>query len=65
MSYEIFRLPLRVQKIQVTFYISLIVANLLFGVLHPDNKLIAAGGVVFFTVALLRQFYVERPFKTR
>lgn len=65
MSHEISTSPLRVKKMQITVYISLIGANLLFGVLHPNNKLIAAGGVVFFTVALLRQFYVERHLKVR
>lgn len=65
MSHEISTLPLRAQTIQVTVYISLIIANLLFCVLHPDNKLIAAGGVVFFAVALLRQFYVGHPLNFR
>jgi hypothetical protein len=65
MSQETSAWLLHVLKVEFTVYISLIVANFLFGVLHPENKLIAIGGVVFFTLALLRQLYVERSFNVR
>ena len=56
MSQETSAWLLHVLKVEFTVYISLIVANFLFGVLHPENKLIAIGGVVFFYLALVRQF---------
>lgn len=43
------------KNLRLTFYISLLVAHLLFGVLNPESILVAAAGFAFFAALVLAQ----------
>lgn len=41
------------QNLRITFYLSLAVAHLLFGLLHPESIVVAVSGLAFFTALVL------------
>lgn len=43
-------------KLPVTIYAMLIIANLLFGLLHPEYVVVAGSGITFFAVLVLLHF---------
>lgn len=49
-------------NLQTTFYVSLVVANIIFGLIHPELTVIAASGIAFFMALVLRHLlFSERP----
>jgi hypothetical protein len=57
MTQESLESLLNLHNVQTTVYISLTVANFLFGLLHPEYMVIAVSGVAFFTVQLLHHLH--------
>lgn len=62
MIQETYEPHLNDRNLQTNFYVSLIVANILFGLMHPTLMAIAASGIVFFTLSVLfHLFSGQRP----
>lgn len=49
-------------NLQTTFYVSLVIANILFGLMHPELSIIALSGIAFFMALVLRHvLFDQRP----
>lgn len=54
MTQEIYDAQLNKNNVEKNVYISLIVANVIFGVLHPEHQIIAAAGAAFFAGLMMK-----------